>query len=653
MVTGDTPAPASLNLAGASGRTIDYLYDASGNKLSKTVNGIGATGSSLTYYVGPLVFEDGKLKYILHEEGRLRVDPANTTANQAWLYDYFIKDHLGNVRTVVNIKEDPNGGMALYEAGLEVAMAAQEGLMWSHLDEVRKDKPATTSPADVKAAELDGSVAEKRTGTAIMLRVMPGDRFKVAAESYYDDANHSNEQATGEQMITSLVSALTGGSLSNGTPVGELSENVQLINGAFNTSEFTNAWNNMTSQNYDPQKPAAYLNYVLFDNSLKVLDGSGAIQAGGSPQSWHVDEVTGEIEVGQAGYLAVWTANKGTGKVFYDKVRLTYYRGAVVEETEHYYPFGLTLSGQAINPQTEKNNYKLTTKELQDDLGLNWYDFNNRIFDMQRGQWIQHDPLSEQFFDVSPYNYVHNNPVRRIDPTGMGDDSYLYNGTNGNYIATIHDDLQNAAVILPVEPSQEGKVASAVNQLNKQSAATRNETARLVRSAGESHNVDSYRQFYEANKNVAAEYLDDQTPINETRDIRLNGKPYAPKAEVVGNLVEKNGILSPGLDTYTDKNMTASWAGGLKTEVNTKGTIHLHSMDDKNSVLTFFSKQDGSSQRRTFEPGPSPSGNNGQSRGDYGLIPQFATRRSVVVTPNNVYIYNALPNQTVKIPTSR
>lgn len=36
-----------------------------------------------------------------------------------------------------------------------------------------------------------------------------------------------------------------------------------------------------------------------------------------------------------------------------------------------------------------------------------------------RGRWLSPDPLSEEFNSWSPYNFVYNNPVKFVDPTGM------------------------------------------------------------------------------------------------------------------------------------------------------------------------------------------------------------------------------------------
>ena len=50
---------------------------------------------------------------------------------------------------------------------------------------------------------------------------------------------------------------------------------------------------------------------------------------------------------------------------------------------------------------------------------MNWYDFGARWFDVAGvPMWTSVDPLAEKYYNVSPYVYANNNPVRFIDPNG-------------------------------------------------------------------------------------------------------------------------------------------------------------------------------------------------------------------------------------------
>ncbi|MCH7658174.1 MAG: RHS repeat-associated core domain-containing protein [Bacteroidetes bacterium] len=89
----------------------------------------------------------------------------------------------------------------------------------------------------------------------------------------------------------------------------------------------------------------------------------------------------------------------------------------------HYYPFGMTLHGlnQPMRRHRDpvKSQYLYNGKELQQDNGLEWYDYGARFYDAQLGRFHTIDPLTEWHFKYTPYHYTFNNPIRYIDIMGL------------------------------------------------------------------------------------------------------------------------------------------------------------------------------------------------------------------------------------------
>ncbi len=75
------------------GTEIELTYDASGKKLRKYVE----TPSTSTNYVGGFVYINGQLDYILTSEGRI------VPSGGDYLYEYHLKDHLGNTRVAFDV----------------------------------------------------------------------------------------------------------------------------------------------------------------------------------------------------------------------------------------------------------------------------------------------------------------------------------------------------------------------------------------------------------------------------------------------------------------------------------------------------------------------------------------------------------------------
>jgi|26BtaG_2_1085354.scaffolds.fasta_scaffold00028_3 RHS repeat-associated protein len=128
-------------------------------------------------------------------------------------------------------------------------------------------------------------------------------------------------------------------------------------------------------------------------------------------------------------YVYNYTDHLGNIRVSYTKDPQT---GLLkILDESHYYPFGLRhqkysnygfidQNSQVIIAPIANNpyQYKYNGKELQDELGLDWYDYGARFYMPDIGRWGVHDPAAEYMVEWSPYNYAYNDPMSFVDQDG-------------------------------------------------------------------------------------------------------------------------------------------------------------------------------------------------------------------------------------------
>jgi len=336
--------------------------------------------------------------------------PAGATK---FVYDYFIKDHLGNVRTTLAAEPASHE----YYARHEIATANSEQLLFDNIALVRDDKPGSINADDLKAARLNADDPDRRIGTAIMLRVMPGDQFTFPADAYYeaDDNPVDYEHTTAEEIVSSLLATLSGGTV-GGEPVGE-TENGALINELFSRPETVNGIQDLiNSSTISGTAPRAGLNYLFFDEQMNLLSGNGRLSIGSVSPGIFDNLSTERVSMTEPGFVIVYVDNQTMGKdVWFDNVQVLHYNTQVLEEN-HYYPFGLTISSTAAGVTGQP--YKYQGIELERHFGLETYETFYRGLDPQLGRFNSIDTKSELVYSMSPYVAMGNNPVIYTDFLG-------------------------------------------------------------------------------------------------------------------------------------------------------------------------------------------------------------------------------------------
>lgn len=399
-----------------NGNSIEYSYDAAGNKVQELVKKAGQA-DKVTDYIGDYVYEGNVLRYIQTAEGRSVRDNGNNTFKE----EFFVKDHLGNIRSTIDVIQKP---ILQYLATYELASANLEGLLFDQVNEIRSDKPGSTDPNDVKSGKLNGQ--DQPIGTSLLMHVMAGDQVEMNVNNYYDSYDKDDDSPlTPSNMLASIVSTLTGGV---GGFQGSEGHNPDMVQRLFTPDNYLEAYRSIQDGRTDATRPRAYLNYVLFDENMRIDKSfSNAFQVN-SNGSWEQIGTTAPLTIPSNGYLAIFLSNESKGincynctNVHFDRMVIRLQKGRQLEEA-HYYPFGLPMAG--LSSPAENNTIpqrrKYQGNEYIKDLGLNWMDFHARQYDPQTGRFLGVDPLANSGGQeiVSPYAAMGNAPESMIDPDG-------------------------------------------------------------------------------------------------------------------------------------------------------------------------------------------------------------------------------------------
>jgi RHS repeat-associated protein len=386
----------------------------------------------------------------------------------SFTFDYFQKDHLGNVRAVVTdeVQQD------MYPAAtLEPGLVGTErgfynidttkivpNVMANDLRDtygntqtypnnntfIANNNPGCGTGALCTTAN-SGHVYQlnsnsNKTGLGIVLKVMAGDKLNIAGKSYYNQ----NTTGTGGNSPLPFLDILAG-FLGSASGTGGMHSGItpaQINPGTSNTTvnNFLSDQNTQSSSNQT--RPKAFVNVLFFDEQFKLAGYKLSMVGNNKELKSHLAELQ-NIAVPKNGYVYIYCSNESPVPVYFDNIQVVHDRGALLEET-NYYPFGLVMSGISSKAAGElENSKKFNGIEHTTDFDLNTYDAFYRNLDPQTGRFWQIDPKSID--EVSPYSALLNNPILMKDPLG---DTTVYYDASGNFLYRSSDGNKNVVTFV-------------------------------------------------------------------------------------------------------------------------------------------------------------------------------------------------------------
>jgi len=380
-----------------SGDRLVFTYAADGTKLRQEFRPM--TGPiKITNYVGEFVFENMRLDFMLHDEGR-----AVYEADGTFRYEYFIKDHLGNVRQVIR----PQVTETLL-ATMELSRATVEEKDFERIRESRQSGPEhNVTPGGAHIAWLNGSRG-RILGPALEREVQEGEEFNLSVYGKYRDK--------GNLHVSPAVFVSSGAKTQLLTQLGELSRVTQL-SALPNTVTILSVVDLLIKEVQAKPSPEAYMMYALYDKDGNLYaTGKKALSTKAAGKHEFLNE---NIYIGREGRIEAFLVNETGEDVWFDDFKIRRRTPLIVQES-HYDPWGVQLSGLGYQYRgLKENRYLYNGKEHIADRQLSWYDYGARMYDPALGRWWVVDPLADQMRRHSPYNYAFNNPIRFIDPDGM------------------------------------------------------------------------------------------------------------------------------------------------------------------------------------------------------------------------------------------
>lgn len=392
-------------------RGMVYLqFDNMGELLAKIIIDTSARqGSTKTiHYSNGFMYENDTLRSITYPEGRIRAI-YKTGQPVKYVFDAFVKDYQGSVRSVLGSNRDT----AEYFATMESGRSGIENALFSNIDDTRDPLPSgyptdnTTTP-NTYVSKLNG-VDGAKIGPSLVLRVMRGDTVTAIARAFYKSAGTSTSSNTASSMLAALLRSFSSGGVSQGTHFSTGPGSPPATN--FSSADYQQLVDQDPGQNISFW-PKAYLSYVLFDDQFNMVTANSGVRQVQGPADVQLNVFIPQMIIQRSGFLYIYLSNESAENVYFDNLIVRHQSGVLLEEA-HYYPMGLLMEGispkalKGILYQENKYRYKgnwLHSREMREGPGLDWYNENKSMYDVQTGRWFSVQPLSEGAYN--PYRYL-------------------------------------------------------------------------------------------------------------------------------------------------------------------------------------------------------------------------------------------------------
>ena len=456
--------------------SIATTYDASGTVLRKVTT--AATVKTETYVDG-FVYESSStfspsaaaLRSVPTPEGRAVVVQAT---DAKLTYEYHLRDHLGNLRVAFRA-----------QAGTEDLRLSSEGYPTPEQGPYPKFENVTVTQSQATGA-YDGVTVAAVTnasgtpatpghaavpgGPAISVPVSNGDHLQVRVFCKTPYGVQSF-RTSGVQPLPALpqVAVALAPTLvptiaqpaPDGRPATQFAPSLQL-----SVTGLLSAWTakSMAKETVVAAKPNppfytprnAYLAWTLLNAQGQAVRSGAQVVPVTNDGLWNQVDLSLDIDLtsedARTGTLRLQEINDGNQPVYFDLLTITHPKDqALVSQENHYCPFGMALSGVAVNttaqPQVSKAQFN-DGSELQDGLlgseqGV--YSTFYRNYDPATGRFQGVDPMAEKYAGDSPYSFGFNDPINFNDPNGddppqtyreavnqmYGDGWYEQNGRGG------------------------------------------------------------------------------------------------------------------------------------------------------------------------------------------------------------------------------